>query len=75
MSAARYSKTAFETVIEAQLLENRYVRITSEVFDRERASFLETVHAFILEIQTKGWAELESPHSNKTRRADPWRST
>ena len=35
----RTTEAAFETVIEAHLLENGYVRITGEAFDRERAIF------------------------------------
>jgi len=41
--SARHTEAAFET----HLLENGYVRIAAEGFDRERAIFSETVLAFI----------------------------
>ena len=59
-------EAAFETVIEAHLLQNGYVAITGEGFDRERAIFPETVLAFIRETQPKEWAKLESLHGDKT---------
>ena len=62
----RTTEAAFETVIEAHLLENGYVRITGEAFDRERAIFPETVLAFIRETQSKEWARLESLHGDRT---------
>ena len=62
----RTTEAAFETVIEAHLLENGYVRITGEAFDRERAIFPETVLAFIRETQPKEWARLESLHGDRT---------
>lgn len=37
MSTYRHSETAFETVIEAHLLENGYVQIVREGFDHERS--------------------------------------
>jgi type I restriction enzyme R subunit len=42
MSVARHSEGAFETVIEAHLLQDGYVPIAREGFDRERAIFPET---------------------------------
>ena len=66
MREARHSEGAFETVIEAHLLENGYVPITSEAFDRERAIFPDTVLSFIRETQSKEWAKLESLHGDKT---------
>ena len=62
----RTSEAAFETVIEAHLLQNRYVRVAREGFDRERAIFPETVLAFIRETQPKEWAKLEALHGDKT---------
>ena len=53
MSTRRHSEIAFETVIEAHLLENGYVPVAREGFDRERAIFPETVLAFIRETQPK----------------------
>ena len=66
MSQGRHSEAAFETVIEAHLLENGYVPIDREGFDRERAIFPETVLAFICETQPKEWAKLEVLHGDKT---------
>ena len=66
MSVARHSETAFETVIEAHLLENGYVSVAGDGFDRERAIFPKTVLAFIRETQPKEWAKLESLHGDKT---------
>jgi type I restriction enzyme, R subunit len=34
---SRHSETAFETVIEAHLLQNGYVTVPRDGFDRERA--------------------------------------
>ncbi len=62
----RTSEKAFETVIEAHLLENGYMPVTREGFDRERAIFPETVLAFIRETQPKEWVKLEALHGNKT---------
>src|SRR5882672_4245353 len=66
MSHARHSEDAFETVIEAHLLENGYVPMAPGDFDRERAIFPETVLAFIRETQAKEWAKLEALHGDKT---------
>ena len=66
MSQGRHFETAFETVIETHLLENGYVPINREGFDRERAIFPETVLAFIRETQPKEWAKLEALHGDKT---------
>ena len=66
MSTGRHTEAAFETVIEAHLLQNGYTRIPREGFDRERAIFPETVLAFIRETQPKEWAKLEALHGEKT---------
>jgi len=50
---SRTNEAAFETVIEAHLLQNGYTRIPREGFDRERAIFPETVLAFIRKTQPK----------------------
>ena len=47
MKQARHSEGAFETVIEAHLLSNGYVREPEARFDRERSIFPETVLEFI----------------------------
>ncbi len=66
MSDPRHSEAAFETVIEAHLLQNGYIPVGREGFDRERAIFRETVLAFIRETQPKEWAKLEALHGAKT---------
>ena len=60
------SEAAFETVIETNLLQDGYVRIKGEGFDRERAIFPDKVLAFIRETQPKEWAKLERLHGDKT---------
>ena len=66
MSNGRHSDAAFETVIAAHLLQNGYVPVAREAFDRERAIFPATVLAFIRETQPKEWAKLEALHGDKT---------
>jgi type I restriction enzyme R subunit len=66
MSDQRHTEAAFETVIEAHLLEHGYVPIAREGFDRERAIFPETVLGFIRETQAKEWAKLEALHGERT---------
>src|SRR5258708_28645159 len=66
MSTQRHTEGAFETVIEAHLLQHGYWSVAREGFDRERAIFPETVLAFIRETQPKEWAKLESLHGDKT---------
>ena len=65
-SHARHSEAAFETVIEAHLLQNGYIPVAREDFDRERAIFPETVLAFIRETQPKEWAKREGLHADRT---------
>ena len=60
------SEAAFETVIEAQLLDNGYVRLPGDGFDRERAIFPDAVLGFIRETQPREWAKLEALHGPKT---------
>ena len=57
---------AFETVIEAHLLDHDYVPVERDGFDRERAIFPRTVLDFIRETQQKEWAKLEALHGDKT---------
>ena len=66
MTTPRHSEAAFETVIEAHLLQHGYVQVAREGFDREREIFPETVLAFIRETQPKEWAKLEALHGEKT---------
>ena len=49
----RTTEAAFETVIETHLLENGYVSVAGECFDRERAIFPETV----LDVHSRDPAE------------------
>ena len=60
------SEAAFETVIEAHLLQNGYVPVAGEGFDRERAIFPATVLAFIRETQPQAWGKLEALHGDGT---------
>ncbi|MBF0097074.1 MAG: type I restriction endonuclease subunit R [Magnetococcales bacterium] len=62
----RTCEAAFETVIEAHLLNNGYVSLSSNAFNQELALFPETVLAFIRETQPKAWTALESLHGEKT---------
>ena len=66
MKDTRYLETSFETVIEAHLLQNGYVSVPREGFDRKRAIFPEVVLAFIRETQPMEWAKLEGLHGVKT---------
>jgi type I restriction enzyme R subunit len=66
MSQPRHSEGAFETVIEAHLLQNGYVAIGRECFDRERAIFAATVLSFIHATQPKEWDKLEALHGSRT---------
>ena len=62
----RTTEAAFETVIEAHVLENGYGSVAGEGFDRERAIFPEMVLTFIRETQPKEWAKLEALHGDRT---------
>ena len=62
----RTTEAAFESVIEAHLLQNGYVPVAREGFDQERAIFPETILSFIQETQRKEWDKLESLHGDKT---------
>ena len=62
----RHSEAAFETVIETHLLDNGYVSVAGDGFDRERAIFPATVLAFIRETQPQAWAKLEALHGDRT---------
>ena len=67
MSQGCHSETALETVIEEHLLQNGYIPLAGDSFDRERAIFPKTVLAFIRETQPKEWARPEVLHSAKIR--------
>ena len=60
-------EAAFETVIEAHLLSNGYVRVAGEHFDRERAIFPADVALdFIRETQPAEWGRLGALLGEKT---------
>ena len=56
----------FEAVIETHLLENGYVTVGRDGYDRERAIFPSVVLDFIRETQPKEWGKLEALHGEKT---------
>ena len=60
------TEAAFESVIEAHLLESGYVPIGSYGFDRDRAIFPNTVLGFIRETQPTDWAKLEAQLGEQT---------
>jgi type I restriction enzyme R subunit len=66
MSDKRVSETAFETVIEAQLLAAGYTVVDGQAFDRERAIFPEEALAFIRSTQPQIWSKLEASHGEQT---------
>jgi type I restriction enzyme, R subunit len=66
MSDQRVSETAFETVIEAQLLATGYTAVEGQAFDRERAIFPEEALAFIRATQPQIWGKLEALHGDQT---------
>lgn len=66
MSIRSHSEAAFEAVIEAHLLQNGYIPMAREGFDRDRAIFPATVLAFIRETQPVEWAKLEALHGDQT---------
>jgi type I restriction enzyme R subunit len=66
MSDKRVSETAFETVIEAQLLAAGYNAVDGQAFDRERAIFPEEALAFIRTTQPQIWSKLEALHGEQT---------
>lgn len=62
----RTSEAAFETAIEAVLLDDGYTRVDAKGFDRERAIFPEEALAFIRATQGKVWEKLEALHGEQT---------
>jgi len=62
----RTNEAAFETVIEAHLLEHGYGRVPADAFDRARAIFPQTALAFIRDTQPTEWAKLEALRGDKT---------
>ena len=64
--AGRHSETAFETVIQTYLLQNGYISVDPDGFDRERAIFPDVVLNFIQVTQPGEWSKLEALHGEKT---------
>ena len=62
----RTSEAAFETAIEAALLDDGYTRVDGKGFDRERAVFPDEALAFIRATQGKTWDKLEALHGEQT---------
>ena len=60
------SEAAFETAIEAVLLDDGYSRVDGKGFDRERAIFSDEALAFIRTTQGKVWDKLEALHGEHT---------
>lgn len=60
------SEAAFETAIEAVLLDQGYSRVDGKGFDRERAIFPDEALAFIQATQAKVWGKLEALHGGQT---------
>ena len=64
-SSSPHREAAFESVIEAHLLDNGYVTLKSR-FDPKRAIFPQVVIDFIQRTQPKEWARLEALHGQHT---------
>ncbi|MDY0050774.1 MAG: type I restriction endonuclease, partial [Halothiobacillaceae bacterium] len=60
------SEAAFETAIEAVLLNDGYSKLASGAFDTERAIFPDEALTFIRETQSKTWEKLEALHGAET---------
>ncbi len=61
----RHREAAFESVIEAYLLDHGYTSLPSG-YDRERAIFPDVALQFIQATQPKEWAKLEALHGPNT---------
>jgi type I restriction enzyme R subunit len=62
----RTSEAAFETAIEAVLLNDGFSRVAPKEFDRERAIFPDEVLSFIKVTQGAVWQKLETLHGAQT---------
>ncbi|EJM67834.1 helicase, type I site-specific restriction-modification system restriction subunit [Pseudomonas sp. GM50] len=62
----RTSETAFESAIEAVLLDHGYSRVDAKGFDRLQAIFPEEALAFIRTTQAKVWGKLEALNGEHT---------
>jgi type I restriction enzyme R subunit len=63
---SRHSETAFESVIEADLLASGYTTQSRDDFDALRGIFPNRVLEFIRGTQPKEWSKLEALHGDKT---------
>ena len=59
-------EAAFESVIEAHLLDNGYLRLPGDGFDREQAIFPDAALDFIRETQPREWGRLEALRGSRT---------
>lgn len=66
MSVFTRRETAFESVIEADLLGGGYVAVSGKSFDLERAVFPDIILEFIRDTQPREWARLETLLGAKT---------
>ena len=66
MSDIRHWEKSFETAIEEHLLDNGYVAVDRDGFDREKAIFPASVLDFIRDTQPQEWNRLESLHGART---------
>jgi len=66
MLPKRNSETAFEGVIEEELLQSGYRALSARTFDRETALFSVETLAFIRETQPEEWRKLEALLGDKT---------
>ena len=60
------NETAFESVIESNLLSNGYTLLEKQSYDPHHAIFPEAALDFIRKTQAKEWAKLEALHAEKT---------
>lgn len=66
MTAFTHQESAFESIIESDLLDDGYVSVDRKTFDLERAIFPAVVLDFIRETQPKEWARLETLLGDRT---------
>ncbi len=63
---SRIAEIAFEIAIERHLLDQGFILVNRDGFDRERAIFPDVALGFIRETQPKEWGKLEALHGAKT---------
>lgn len=62
----RTNESAFESIVEAHLLQNRHLPISRECFYREHVISAEAVLALIGETQPKEWVKIQSLYGERT---------